>query len=1100
MKKRNILLLLCVLLTTFIAAQINNNGIQPKQLVPFPTSAESYSLSKVEKVPIDYFRGKANISIPIYTISVDGINIPISLSYNTGGIKLNEVSSSVGLGWALNIPGTISQNMVGSDDLTSQFFSKNLADYGVYNGYFDELPINNQMRANLSNLYNNTYDTKKDIFDYNLPTGSGSFILKENNQTFLVPNDDIIITRNGFKFYARDTRGTEYWISPKNGVESMYIGGSSFHRSLYSLDSLKINNNVVRFSYNKSNAYTERNINQVANFKITPNLSGDYENLIPLPRYEKTESSTSFSESLISKIQFDNGEVTFLYSNDTNAAFSDGSAYRKDLSNNNMGVALRRITVTNIAGRKIKDIILNYSYFESDNATKTYEDYRLKLTGIHDDLQNSDYSFEYNEASKLPKRSSSNDDYWGYINSTFNNEVSNIPNNISAEYGIPTTEINAVPKRDREPNETYAILGSLKSIKYPTGAKKNFEYELPYNTEREPSGYAWGHLEIGSIVDETNDDFSQTKSFPITSAHMQQIANLGINAVPEKLELIFSHSCDNGDNPGPGQVIEPGDVTSCTGTAKHGQKSFSHWRPQTVDWDISTGAPLELSIFKIGSCICNIYGGIRYKYPTYTEKTKKFGGLRIRKIEDVEANNVSNVYEYGYGTYQNGSFVPEFSLNQPYSFSTVIKRHVRQLSGGGTFEKYFRIHNSSQANNSYGSSDIMTYPSVIEITGKGKIIREFENYATSNYVYNKWKNGNLKKEIYLSENNDTLRVVNNTYKLNTLKNSLSEFSTDTPEKVAFSTDFDITKMIGEALGTPVDTYFVEHLIYFIESAKVENNISETTEYFNGKKISSPTKYEYYNTDIQKPINLKNIINILPTGETIKTNYQYAHEKINQLMIDKNMIGVPLETTTTKTVNGSTKTLSRTETIYPKTVAEITNNNAALILPLSVLSYDLQTATTSSREVTYDKYDSKGNLQQYTTKEGISTTIIWGYNNTQPIAKVDGVKLADIPQSLIDNIVNASANDAQLSTDVSEQSLISALDVFRNNAALAAYQITTYSYDPLIGVTSITPPSGIREVYVYDTANRLKEVKQLDKDAAGNPVYKIVKEYKYNYKN
>jgi hypothetical protein len=97
-------------------------------------------------------------------------------------------------------------------------------------------------------------------------------------------------------------------------------------------------------------------------------------------------------------------------------------------------------------------------------------------------------------------------------------------------------------------------------------------------------------------------------------------------------------------------------------------------------------------------------------------------------------------------------------------------------------------------------------------------------------------------------------------------------------------------------------------------------------------------------------------------------------------------------------------------------------------------------------------------------------------------------------------VNSSINDAQLSTDASEQSLISALDVFRNNSALSNYQISTYTYDPLIGVKSITPPSGIREIYVYDTSNRLKEVKQLDKDAAGNPVYKIVKEYKYNYKN
>ncbi|REC71123.1 hypothetical protein DRF60_20715 [Chryseobacterium elymi] len=237
-----------------------------------------------------------------------------------------------------------------------------------------------------------------------------------------------------------------------------------------------------------------------------------------------------------------------------------------------------------------------------------------------------------------------------------------------------------------------------------------------------------------------------------------------------------------------------------------------------------------------------------------------------------------------------------------------------------------------------------------------------------------------------------------------------------------------------------------------------------------------------------------------SGNSTTTSYNYAHEKGNQLMLSKNMIGIPLETTTTKTINGATKTLSKTETLYPLNQSEANIKTSGLALPTSVLSYDLQNTTTPSTEVTYDKYDSKGNLQQYTAKNGISTTIIWGYNQTQPIAKIEGAKLSDISQSLIDNIVSASDNDAQLGTEASEQALISALDLFRNNSALSTYQITSYSYDPLIGVTSITPPSGIREVYVYDTANRLKEVKQLDKDAAGNPVYKIVKEYKYNYKN
>ncbi|MCX8526482.1 sugar-binding protein, partial [Chryseobacterium formosus] len=136
------------------------------------------------------------------------------------------------------------------------------------------------------------------------------------------------------------------------------------------------------------------------------------------------------------------------------------------------------------------------------------------------------------------------------------------------------------------------------------------------------------------------------------------------------------------------------------------------------------------------------------------------------------------------------------------------------------------------------------------------------------------------------------------------------------------------------------------------------------------------------------------------------------------------------------------------------------------------------------------YDSKGNLLQYTTKDGITTSIIWGYNGTQPIAKIVGYPYS-IVSPLASSIISASDQDAL--NPANEANLLLQLDAFRKNSGLEEGQITTYTYDPLIGVTSITPPSGIREVYLYDTANRLKEIRE--NNASG----KILKEFKYNYK-
>ncbi|MGG1921896.1 hypothetical protein AB1278_08800 [Chryseobacterium sp. NRRL B-14798] len=262
---------------------------------------------------------------------------------------------------------------------------------------------------------------------------------------------------------------------------------------------------------------------------------------------------------------------------------------------------------------------------------------------------------------------------------------------------------------------------------------------------------------------------------------------------------------------------------------------------------------------------------------------------------------------------------------------------------------------------------------------------------------------------------------------------------------------------------------------YVKTVWVKDQTAISHSYFNSG-ITEIKKAVFNNTNNYRP-NLEKVT--LFDGSIQEVKYKYAQDKNNQKLIAANMIGIPLETETTKTIGVVCKTLSKIETKY---------DNPLNLLPSSVVSTDLQNVV--STEVTYDKYDSKGNLQQYTTKAGVSTVIIWGYNFTQPIAKIEGAKLTDIQQSLIDSIINASNTDASAAANNDETSFLSVLNTFRSS--LPNYQITTYTYDPLIGVRSITPPSGIRESYVYDSANRLQKVI----DVNG----KVLKEMKYNYRN
>lgn len=132
-----------------------------------------------------------------------------------------------------------------------------------------------------------------------------------------------------------------------------------------------------------------------------------------------------------------------------------------------------------------------------------------------------------------------------------------------------------------------------------------------------------------------------------------------------------------------------------------------------------------------------------------------------------------------------------------------------------------------------------------------------------------------------------------------------------------------------------------------------------------------------------------------------------------------------------------------------------------------------------RKITYDLYDPKGNLMQYTLENGTPVSIVWGYNGQYPIAKIEGINYGVI-QTLANNLINAS-NQGNLSE--------SHFESLRNvNGAI----VTGYIYKPLIGVTKIIHPNGQQEIYEYDAAGRLERIK----DHEG----KILKEVEYHYQN
>ena len=234
-----------------------------------------------------------------------------------------------------------------------------------------------------------------------------------------------------------------------------------------------------------------------------------------------------------------------------------------------------------------------------------------------------------------------------------------------------------------------------------------------------------------------------------------------------------------------------------------------------------------------------------------------------------------------------------------------------------------------------------------------------------------------------------------------------------------------------------------------------------------------------------------------------TEYIYPYQSIGlnepfaQSLVDINKINAPLVTYNNEgemDFIGQNQTsiisTSRSKVIFSKDAK--TSNK---ILPVQTL---VATAQNNFYEVgKFDRYDDKGNLLQ-STSDGISTTYLYGYNQTLPIAKIVGATYEQVmsvfgvqaPTStsyLQLNIVTLSNLDKNNST---ENDLKKELDVFRSKNEFKDYQITTYTQDPLIGVKSVTPPNGMRETYEYDFLNRLKRIYDLNG--------RIIKEYNYHY--
>lgn len=135
------------------------------------------------------------------------------------------------------------------------------------------------------------------------------------------------------------------------------------------------------------------------------------------------------------------------------------------------------------------------------------------------------------------------------------------------------------------------------------------------------------------------------------------------------------------------------------------------------------------------------------------------------------------------------------------------------------------------------------------------------------------------------------------------------------------------------------------------------------------------------------------------------------------------------------------------------------------------------------KIYYDFYDNLDNIIEYHKKDNYSTTFLWGYNYQYPIAKIENAEYSYV----MGQLNNILYTDLQSKTSEQLESIFNSL---RQKPGMADKNVYSYTYDPLIGMTSETDPNGITTIYAYDDFGRLETIR--DKD------FNVLKHVDYNY--
>lgn len=1143
LKKKLIIFFWVVLNLIFLNVKIFAQQLS-QVIPPSPTAA---SIAQFADVPVSNYTGLPNIDIPIYTVKSGPLTVPISLQYHGGGIKASQEASWVGLGWSLNCGGSISRVIKGNDDLAVYADSKKpyIKSYNV--------PVTGVSEEVLKQYYKDViyhgHDPEPDIFFYNFGSFSGKFVIEKpvgmENELVGRPLDaqDVKIRylQAEHVWIINDPSGIEYRFSVAETTTSY-----SYSSETESLGSILNNRNMLLYNGNSPDAkVTTWYIKQISSPMGKDQISFEYETNLHNTKSQirlsqlaskvlfqnvicqKTLSCTSTmtppyiaptinsrstditQDVYLSRINYPNGYVLFNTEDRIDQATKSTTDPKPQRLYNINVYSSSRTT-------PIVTSYFNFDYFKK-NATQLEipEYYRLKLNSIY--INDQHYQFVYNDPGvNLPSKVTLSVDHWGYFNNANNTNLrpwgqpgtspsggTLIPGVFGYQYTNPQNEstVFSVDGANREPQEIYTNYFILNKIILPTGGTQTFNWESnKFQGKKIELNERRGNLQTsptcstGSVINTlgSTEILCESGEFDVTSLSVNLKLNFFIrNSMPsyfpspsDKLHSFGYYKMENGvwvKHP----ISYPGVYDIYNGSAQV-ILSFNNTTLTAGKYKMYMSHPSNLDV---------IFDWYYNEEATTIDTMVAGSGLRVKSI-DLHDGIKSTIKNYEYLT-EDVTKSSGLSISNPgyhYSFSGIDTVFADPPAGSDcplTCAYYYAFLFGSSANIlplSATGDTFVGYSRVVSSykgeTDQGKTISEYYNFRP--VVIDPNPRPNFPSETDSRNGKPSRLIISNAKGKTIQENNYNYLISDSYRKNA-------PGMYVFKSPVPLQEYSAMPQIEPISKGlyfKTYNNYTDwcylasetTTQYdINGNNpVMQVTQYSY-----------ENELHLQPT-KIIKTDYNGSQSLETRMaypldlpgepnvtnLIAENRKSIPLKVETYR----GTEKLSEQITKY----GTFPSSTSGILFTLPEFIWEKKgnaSSNTLEKKVTIN-YDNSGNIIEYTPQNTVPTTIIWGYNKTQPIAKIENAAYSDV-SSLVTNL-------QAISDTGNEANLLIALDVLRNTPSLANALITTYTYLPHIGTSTITDPKGDRLTYNYDVYGRLQNVK--DKNG------KILSENQYYYKN